>query len=76
MSARELGVVIVALGALAIVIGLLVASGALGWFGRLPGDLRFEGSDGRVRVYAPLVSMLLLSVLATVVINLLRRWLG
>lgn len=39
--------------------------------GRLPGDVRIEGK-GFV-VYVPLVSMLLLSLLLTVVLNLLAR---
>ena len=43
-----------------IVIGLLVYSGGLNWFGKLPGDIRYE-SD-RTGVYIPLVSMLLVSL--------------
>lgn len=71
MDARSLGVLLVVVGAAVAAIGVLVAVGAFGWFGRLPGDLRF-GSDN-VRVYVPLASTLLLSVVLTVVINLVRR---
>jgi hypothetical protein len=49
--------------------GLLIFSGRLSWFGRLPGDIRYEGR--RTRVYAPLVSMLLLSLVFSLVMFLL-----
>jgi len=68
---RESGVFIALVGAVILVVGLLVAAGAFGWFGRLPGDLRFSG--GNARVYFPLASTLLISVVLTVVVNLLRR---
>lgn len=69
---RNLGVAIVVVGAVLVVVGLLVTTGAFSWFGRLPGDIRVEGE--RSRVYVPIVSMLLVSVLLSVVLNLLRRW--
>ena len=50
--------------------GLLVAASALG-LRRLPGDLSF--GRGNVRVYAPLATSILLSVVATVVLNVLFR---
>jgi xanthine/uracil permease len=71
VDARSAGVAIAVLGLVLVLIGLGVASGALGWFGRLPGDLRFEGEH--TRVYIPLASMLLISVVATVLLALLRR---
>jgi hypothetical protein len=54
-----------------VVVGLLVWSGALGWFGRLPGDIRIERDS--VRVYVPLVSMLLVSVGLSLILYLIRR---
>jgi hypothetical protein len=63
---------IVGVGLLVVVVGLLVWSGALKWFGRLPGDIRYEGDS--TRVYVPWVSMLLLSVAVSVVLALLRRF--
>jgi hypothetical protein len=50
--------------------GLLVLASALG-LGRLPGDLSFGKGD--MRVYVPLATSILLSVVATVVLNLLFR---
>jgi hypothetical protein len=39
------------------IIGVLIFSRRrLAWFGRLPGDIRYEGR--RTRVYAPLASVL------------------
>ena len=73
MSARDLGVAIAVGGVVLVLVGALVASGALGWFGRLPGDVRFEGSGGRVRVFAPFASMLLISVVLSLALWLVRR---
>ncbi|MFN8638864.1 MAG: DUF2905 domain-containing protein [Dehalococcoidia bacterium] len=75
MTARSLGLAIAVAGLVVVAIGGLVALGALSWFGRLPGDLRFESADGRVRLFAPLASMLVVSLILTFVVNLLRRWL-
>jgi hypothetical protein len=58
-------------GALAIVIGVLIRFGLFGWFGNLPGDLRFE-SD-RTSVFIPITSMLIVSVVLSVIANLLLR---
>ncbi len=60
MDGRSLGVTLTLAGAGLPLLGLLVWSGALGWFGRLPGDIRIE-RDG-LRVDVPIVSMLLVSV--------------
>ena len=69
---RSVGLLVVAAGVFVVVIGLLIYSGALSWFGRLPGDIRYE--SGSVRVYVPLVSMLLVSLVLTVLFSLLRRF--
>ena len=64
--------ILVALGVLLVVVGLVAWVGGLSWFGRLPGDLRVE--RGNVRVYAPLASMLLVSIVLTVLFRVLRRF--
>jgi len=43
-----------------VLVGVAVRFGLLAWFGRLPGDVRFE--KGGARVYVPLTSMLLVSL--------------
>ncbi len=65
------GPVLVGLGIALVMLGLLVWSGALSWFGRLPGDLRIERES--VHIYVPLVSMLILSAALSLLLYLLRR---
>ena len=63
------GVLVLLALALLLTVGLLFFFRKLSWFGRLPGDIRYEGR--RTRVYAPLVSMLLLSLILSLVLSLL-----
>lgn len=67
------GPLLVGLGVTLILIGLLVWSGGMQWFGHLPGDIRIERDS--VRIYVPLVSMLLVSAALTLILNLIRRFL-
>ena len=66
------GLLVIVGGVFIIIVGLLIYSGGLNWFGRLPGDIRYE--SGSVRVYIPIVSMLLVSLALTLIFNLLRRF--
>jgi hypothetical protein len=68
---RHVGLWIAGVGAALVALGLLIWSGALGWFGRLPGDIRIERET--VRIYVPLVSMLVVSAALTVLLHLIRR---
>lgn len=74
MTAPSLGPMLVIGGLLIVLIGLAVWSGALSWFGRLPGDIRIEREG--VRLYVPIVSMLLLSLILTLALNLINRFRG
>ncbi len=60
-------------GLILIAVGLVLhyAPWLLNWFGRLPGDIRSETGD--TRVFVPITSMLLISVLLTVLVNLFSR---
>lgn len=69
---RSMGLLVIVGGIIVIVVGLLIYSGGLSWFGRLPGDICYE--SGGTRVYIPLVSMLLISVALTLIFNLLRSF--
>ena len=51
---------------------LYYKGGFPGWFGRLPGDIRIQKDN--FRFYFPLTSMILVSVMITVIINLIRRF--
>jgi uncharacterized membrane protein len=67
---RNIGPFVVVAGILIVVLGVLAWAGGLSWFGRLPGDIRIE--RGNVRIYIPLISMLLVSVVATILLSVLR----
>ena len=73
MESRSLGLLVAAVGVVLVVVGLAIHYGALSWFGRLPGDVRYEGEG--TKVFVPITSMILASVLLTLLVNLLRRWL-
>lgn len=68
---REFGPVLVVVGLALVAIGAVAWSGALGWFGRLPGDIRITGEN--TRVYIPITSMIIVSVILTVLTTLFRR---
>lgn len=70
---RGFGTLLIVVGAVIVLVGLLVSTGALNWFGRLPGDVRFE--SGSTRVFLPITSMVIVSVVLTVVVNLVLRFL-
>ncbi len=72
MQRSPAGLFIIAAGVLLIVVGALVWSGALSWFGRLPGDIRIERPG--VRIYVPLVTMLIVSVVLSLFVALWRHW--
>ncbi len=69
---RFVGLAVIVGGLVAVFIGLMIYTGWLSWFGRLPGDVRYETEH--VRVYVPIVSMLLLSLALSLLFYLLRRF--
>lgn len=73
MDGKGTGLLLIGLGVAAVVLGVLVYSGALSWFGRLPGDIRIEGEHSRF--YFPITSMILASVVLSIVLNVIRRFL-
>lgn len=66
---------IILAGALVMIAGVLIYffHDKLHWIGRLPGDIRVEREN--FRIYFPITTMILFSVLATVVFQLVKRWL-
>jgi len=71
-SWHRLGLAFLIVGVLLIALGpLLQQSRAWEWFGRLPGDIRIDRGNFRLRV--PIVSSLLLSLLLTIILNLWWR---
>ena len=69
---RSIGLLVIVGGLFVAFVGVLIYIGALSWFGRLPGDIRYESEH--VRVYVPIVSMLLVSLVLSVLFYLLRRF--
>lgn len=68
---RSVGLIVIIAGLALAVLGLLIYTGAFTWFGRLPGDIRYEGEN--TRIYVPITSMLLLSALLSLALYLLRK---
>lgn len=71
MVDRGAGRFVVGAGLAIVVVGLLIWSGALSWFGRLPGDVRIEREN--LRVYFPITSMIVVSVALSVIAAIVRR---
>ncbi len=65
--------ILIITGGLLIALGLvwLHAPWLLNWFGKLPGDIRFESE--RTRVFIPVTSMIIISIVLSLLINLFRR---
>ena len=59
-------------GVILIIGGLLIYSGAMRWFGKLPGDIRYESDH--LQFYVPIVSMLIISLILSLLFYLLRRF--
>lgn len=74
MDAGSLGKWLVVIGLIVAVLGVLVWLAArLGFpLGRLPGDLRFGGNGWSVSI--PIVTCIVLSLLLTLLLNLVARW--
>jgi H+/Cl- antiporter ClcA len=72
---QGVGRYIIIAGLVIVVVGIVVYffGNKLHWIGRLPGDIRIEREN--VRFYFPLTTMILFSVLLTVIVNLVRRFL-
>ena len=63
---------IIALGVVLVVVGLLLLLvGRVPYLGRLPGDIIYRRDN--VTIYIPLATMLLLSILLTIALNLFFR---
>ncbi len=72
MDAPTLGRGLLYLGlGLALLGGLVMLLGRVVDLGRLPGDIAYEG-DG-VRIYVPLATMIVLSLVLTLLLNLALR---
>lgn len=73
MITVHVGKLMVLVGLIVMMVGLLVWSGVLNWFGRLPGDVRVEKPG--LRLYVPWVSLVVVSAGFNLLIFLVRRFL-
>lgn len=59
-------------GVLLVLIGVAARFGLFAWFGNLPGDIRSEGE--RTSVFIPITSMIVVSIVGTIVLNVVARF--
>ena len=73
----------IAFGRLLIIIGLAITilgvvlwlgGRYLPWLGNLPGDFRYESDN--VKVYFPLATMIIISIIGTILLNIVVRLLN
>jgi len=70
---QQTGKYIIIIGGAIVLLGVLIYffHNKLNWFGRLPGDIRIEREN--FKFYFPVTTMILLSLLLTIIANILRR---
>ncbi|RJP73830.1 MAG: DUF2905 domain-containing protein [Candidatus Abyssobacteria bacterium SURF_17] len=65
----ELAKFLMIVGVVVFIIGLIVlVAPKIPWLGRLPGDLDIKGKN--YRIYFPIVTCIILSILLTILLNL------
>ena len=65
--------ILIVIGCICIALGLIWSNAPwmLNWFGKLPGDIDIQSE--RSRVFIPITSMIIISVVVSVLINLFRK---
>ena len=71
---NHIGKILIIVGAMILITGLIInfAGDKLNWFGNTPLDFKYEGES--TRFYAPIGSMIIISVGLTLILNILARW--
>ena len=69
----NMGKILIIVGLVEIMVGLVMqfAPQALSWFGKLPGDVRYE--KGNFKFFFPITTMILLSVAISLLLKLFGR---
>ncbi|MGR8980230.1 MAG: DUF2905 domain-containing protein [Gammaproteobacteria bacterium] len=69
----SIGKILTLIGIHLVIVGLIMsyAPGLVGWFGKLPGDIRI-GDEKRV-IFIPITSMLIISIVLSLLLNLFFR---
>ncbi|HEY5405968.1 MAG TPA: DUF2905 domain-containing protein [Ginsengibacter sp.] len=70
---QQTGKYIIIAGLFIVIAGILVYffNDYFKWLGKLPGDIRIE--KGNFHFYFPIVTMIVISVAVTIIINVIRR---
>jgi cytochrome b subunit of formate dehydrogenase len=70
---EQLGKILIISGIILIVSGLIIyfAGSKLSWLGHLPGDINI--SKDNVRIFIPITTMILLSVVISFILYLIRK---
>ena len=65
--------ILIVIGILLVIIGViwLLFPNAFSWIGNMLGDIKHN--SGNTRVYFPVVTMIIISIVATILLNLLKR---
>lgn len=67
----EIAKFLMIIGAVVFVVGLIVlVAPKIPWIGRLPGDIDIKGKN--FRIYFPIITCIILSVLLTILLNLIN----
>ena len=71
---EQLGKILIFAGIVLVAVGLIIyfAGSKLGWIGHLPGDIRIVREN--VKIYFPITTMIVLSLLLSLIIYLIRRF--
>ena len=70
---KLMGKVLIVVGLVAVLVGLVMqfAPQAFSWFGKLPGDIRYE--KGNMKFFFPITTMILVSVGISLLVKLFGR---
>ncbi|MBN2188205.1 MAG: DUF2905 family protein [Chitinispirillaceae bacterium] len=71
MNWAEVGRFLIIAGAVVVVVGMIFMVSDKLPIGRLPGDLSF--GSGRFKIYLPIATSILLSILITIILNFFSR---
>jgi hypothetical protein len=72
MELTQIGKLVIIAGGVLVVLGaVILLAGRIPFIGQLPGDIEYR--RGNTTISFPLVTMILLSILLTIILNLLLR---
>jgi len=74
MLNSSIGKLLIIAGIIILIAGIIIYffSDKLNWFGKLPGDIRVERDN--FKVYFPITTMVLLSILVSAILYLINRF--